>query len=128
FTKLKRALDDAHRDGTRRSPLARALLQSDLWAAHDVLFATHTSDDVQRERNEELLDLLARLIKKLALSTREIQELPDNYSDSHPAFDLFAKQGGWIEDQYLPDRAHDHAADYRRFERIFLKPASPPAD
>jgi hypothetical protein len=103
-------------------------MQSDLWAAHDVLFATHTSDDVQRERKEELLDLLARLVKKLALSTREIQELPDNYSDAHLPFDFFAEQGGWIEIEYLPDRAHDHAADYRRVARVFLKPALPPAD
>ncbi len=128
FTKLKRALDDALRDRTRRSPLARALMQSDMWAAHDVLFATQTSDDVQREHKEELLDLLVRLVKKLALSTREIQELPDNYSDARLPFELFAEQGGWIEIEYLPDRAHDRAADYRRFTRVFLKPASSPAD
>jgi hypothetical protein len=103
-------------------------MQSDLWAAHDVLFTTQTSDDVQRGHKEELLDLLVRLVKKLALSTREIQELPDNYSDARLPFDLFAEQGGWIEIEYLPDRAHDRAADYRRVTRIFLKPASPPAD
>ena len=128
FTKLKRALDDALGDGTRRSSLARALMQSDLWAAHDVLLATHTSDDGQSKRKEELLDLLARLVKKLALSTRQVQELPDNYSNSRLPFDLFAEQGEWIEIEYLPDRAHDHAADYRRVTRVFLKPASPPAD
>ena len=103
-------------------------MQSDLWAAHDVLFATGTSDDVQRGYKEELLELLARSVKNLALSTREIQGLPDNYASARLPFDLFSEDGGWIEIEYFPDRAHDHAADYRRATRIFLKPASPPAD
>ena len=128
FTRLKRALSDALRGGPRRSPLARALMQSDLWAAHDVLLATRTSDEAQRACKEELLDLLAGSVKELALSTREVQELPENYSSTRLPFDLFAEKGGWIEIEYLPDRAHDRAADYRRATRIFLKPASPPAD
>jgi hypothetical protein len=124
FTRLKRALTDALLDGPRRSPLARALMQSDLWAAHDLLFATQTSDEVQRGYKEELLELLARSVKNLALSTREVQGLPDNYASARLPFDLFAEDGGWTEIEYLPDRAHDHAADYRRATRIFLKPAS----
>jgi hypothetical protein len=128
FTRLKQALTDALRDGPRRSPLARALLQSDLWAAHDVLFATGTSDAAQRARKEELLGLLARSVKKLALSTREIQALPDNFASGHLPFDLFAKDGAWIEIEYVPDRMHEYDADYRRATRIFLKPASPPKD
>jgi hypothetical protein len=128
FTRLKRALTDALVPGPRRSPLARALMQSDLWAAHDVLFATRTSDEVQRGYKEELLDLLARSVKNLALSTREIQGLPDNYASARLPFDLLSGDGGWIEIEYSPDRSHDRAADYRRATRIFLKPASPPAD
>jgi len=128
FTQLKRALSDALRDGPRRSPLARALMQSDLWAAHDVLFATGTSDEVQRGYKEELLDLLARSVKNLSLSTREIQGLPDNYASARLPFDLFSGDGEWIEVEYLPDRFHDDAADYRRATRIFLKPAAPPAN
>jgi hypothetical protein len=128
FTRLRRALTDALREGPRRSPLARALIQSDLWAAHDVIFATGTSDEVQLGYKEELLDLLARSVKKLALSTREIQGLPDNYASARLPFDLFSGDGGWIEFEYLPFRSHDHAADYRRATRIFIKPASPPMD
>jgi hypothetical protein len=128
FTRLKRALSDALRDGPRRSPLARALMQSDLWAAHDVLFATGTSDEVQRGYKEELLDLLARSVKNLSLSTREIQGLPDNYASARLPFNLFSEDRGWIEIEYSPERAHDRAADYRRATRIFLKPASRPAD
>jgi hypothetical protein len=128
FTRLTRALTDALRDGTRRSPLSRALMQSDLWAAHDVLFATQAAGEVQCRCKEELLDLLARSVKNLALSTREVQELPDNYARAHLPFNLFSENEGWIEIEYLPDRAHDRAADYRRATRIFLKPASPPVD
>jgi hypothetical protein len=83
---------------------------------------------VQRGYKEELLDLLARSVKNLALSTREIQGLPDNYASARLPFDLFSRDGGWIEIEYSPDRSHDRAADYRRVTRIFLKPASPPAD
>ncbi len=128
FTRLKRALTDALVHGPRRSPLARALMQSDLWAAHDVLFATQTSDEVQRGYKEDLLDLLARSVKNLALSTREIQGLPDNYASARLPFDLFSGDRGWIEIEYLADRFHDHASDYRRATRIFLKPAAPPAN
>jgi hypothetical protein len=128
FTQLTRALTDALRDGARRSPLARALMQSDLWAAHDVLFATQAAGEVQCRCKEELLDLLARSVKKLALSTREVQELPDNYARARLPFNLYSENEGWIEIEYLPDRAHDRAADYRRATRIFLKPTSPPAD
>jgi hypothetical protein len=128
FNRLKRALTDALRDGPRRSTLARALMQSDLWAAHDVLFATGTSDEVQGGYKEELLDLLARSVKNLSLSTREIEGLPDNYASARLPFKLFSDNGEWIEIEYRPERSHDHAADYRRATRIFLKPASPPAN
>lgn len=35
---------------------------------------------------------------------------------------------GWIEVQWIPDRLHEVAVQYRRAARVFLKPASPPAD
>jgi hypothetical protein len=128
FTLLAHALTDALRAGARRSPLARALMQSDLWAAHDVVFATQAAGEMQCRYKEELLDLLARSVKNLSLSTREVQELPDNYASAQLPFNLFSEHEGWIEIEYFPDRAHDRAADYRRATRIFLKPASAPAD
>ena len=87
-----------------------------------------TSGEFQGGYKEELLELLARLVKNLSLSTREIQALPDNYASARFPFDVFSEHGGWIEIEYLPDRARDHAADYRRVTRIFLKPASPTAN
>ncbi len=128
FTLLKRALNDALGDSQHRSPLARALMQSDLWAAHDVVFATQTSYEAQRGCKEDLLDLFARAVRKLALSTREVQELPDSYARARLPFDLFAEKGAWIEIEYHPHRFHDQFADFRRSTRIFVKPSSPPAN
>jgi hypothetical protein len=128
FSRLKQALADALSENSRRPPLYRALMQSDLWAAHDVLFAARPRDEVARGRKEELLGLLARSVGRLALSGREIASLSDNYADSHLPFELFDAAGDWIEVEYLPERLHDFAADFRRVTRVFLKPSSPPRD
>lgn len=128
FSRLKQALVDALREEADRLPLSRALMQSDVWAAHDLLVATRPPDEVRRRRKEELLGLLARLVEKLSLTRREIEALPDNYADAQLPFDLFAADGGWIEVEFLPDRLHEFSADYRRATRVFLKPSSPPGD
>jgi hypothetical protein len=128
FTRLKRALVDALIEESSRPPVARAVMQGDLWAAHDVLVAARPRDEAQSGRREELLGLLARSVRKLALSKREIAALPDNYAEARLPFDLFAADGGWIEVEYLPDRHHDSAADFRRATRVFLKPSSTPRD
>src|SRR4051812_37947295 len=126
FDRLKLALADALAEERRRPPLARALMQADLWAAHDVLVAYPPPDDAGRERKEQLLAALARLVRRLALSRREIEALPDAGAGLPPG--LFAADGGWSEVEYLPDRIHDAAADLRRSARVFLRPASPPRD
>lgn len=128
FTRLKQALVDALREESSRLPLSRALIQSDLWAAHDILVATRPRDEPRRARREELLGLLARSVKKLALSKREIDVLPDNYAGAQLPFDVFATDGEWIEVEYHPDRLHDFSADFRRATRVFLKPSSLPRD
>jgi hypothetical protein len=128
FTLLKQALTDLVREKPGRAPIARAVMQSDLWAAHDVLFSTRPRAQDQRQRRDELLTLLARSIRKLSLSRQEIEALPDNYAAAHLPFDLFARNGPWIETGFLPNRLHDSSADDRRVARIFLKPSSPPAD
>jgi hypothetical protein len=128
FTRLKRALTDALREQPSRPPLSRALMQTDLWAAHDVLFATRPPDMVQRGRKDELVGLLARSIKKLSLSSREAESLPDNYASAQLPFDPFAADGGWIEIEFNPERVHEHSADFRRVTRVFLKPSSAPLD
>jgi hypothetical protein len=134
-SQLKQALIDALNDRTSRAPLARALMQSDVWAAYDILFGRHnfgTSNDKQiSDRKEELLLLLARFIRKLALTPQEIESLPNNYSAGVAAKhlpDLFTANNGWMEIQLLPPRLHDYAANFRRASRVFIKPRGTPHD
>jgi hypothetical protein len=133
FTKaLHEALDeqDNGKANVPRSLIARALMQSDLWAAHDIFFNPLLPADEKElgERRRVAIDLLARLIRKFAPTPAEIKSLPDNYSSAmrhHPLPDLFRKNSGWIEVQWFPGREHDNQAGYRRVSRIFLKPTHP---
>lgn len=129
YSQLKQALNDALNERALRPPVARALMQSDAWAAYDTLFERHnlgTSNDKQiSEKKEELLLLLSRFVRKLALTPQEIESLPNNYSARVTAKhlpDLFTAQSGWMEIQILPDRLHDYAANFRRASRVFIKP------
>ena len=135
YSKLKAALESAFGERTKRTPLRRALMQSDLWAAYDVLEARgrfrRGDADALLQRRSQLLALTARLIRKLALTPSEIEALPNNYSarrEEPPLPGLFEKEAGWIEIQWVPERIHDFAADHRRAARVFVKPLSSAAD
>jgi hypothetical protein len=113
--------------------VARALMQNDLWAAYDILLGPFllAGENELAQHRHEALDLLARLIRKIALTHDEIKSLPDNYSvavQKHSLPDVFGKDSGWIEVQWFPERTHDINARYRRVSRVFLKPAHPPRD
>jgi hypothetical protein len=130
FTK---ALRDAILDKTQRSPLARALMQSDLWSAHDIFFVPLLPADEKSlgDRRRLVVDLIARFIRKIALTPDEIKALPDNYSVATRQYslpDVFHQNSGWIEVQWFPQRQHDSDAGYRRVSRIFVKPTHPPSD
>jgi hypothetical protein len=134
-SRFKKALEDALNERGQRSPLARALMQADLWAAHDLLFRNYEFDGDEGKRRlarrDELLRLLAHLIKKVALTPGEIKTLPDNYAagaGAHHLPDLFGRDSAWCEVRWLKERIHDSAADYRRVARVFLKPAAPRMD
>jgi hypothetical protein len=129
YSELKAALNAALTDKTNRSLTSRALMQSDAWAAHDIIAAVKGfsgSDNVLLvERRNELLGLLSRLIRKVALTLNEIQLLPDTYRDSASRLKLpalFTPNGEWIEVQLSPHRMHDFSGDYRRAARVFFKP------
>ncbi len=126
FSKLKAALLEANAETNTRPAIARALMQSDVWAAFDLLapFAKSGNDAKQAE---ELVPLLAKLVKKLALTEQEIASLPQTYEQARAAFnlpDLFAQNSSWMEIQMLPERLHDDAADFRRAARVFVHPAA----
>jgi hypothetical protein len=133
YSEFTKALRDALNENVPRSPIARALMQSDLWSAHDIFFNPLLQADEKElgERRRSVVDLLARLIREIALTPEEINSLPDNYSAAmrqHSLPDLFRKESGWIEVQWFPGRAHDNQAGYRRVSRIFLKPTHPQRD
>jgi hypothetical protein len=134
YSMLVAALQEASADPTPRSPLAHALLQSDLWSAYDILyrFLFPQDRDTSLDAHKRTISgLIAALIKKLALTPQEIQSLPDIYAaararDSLP--DLFSRGSDWIELQWFPGRLHDEQAGNRRVSRIFVKPTHPQQD
>jgi hypothetical protein len=138
YSRFRQALTEALDEKTNRPPLARALMQSDCWAAYDVL-----SQDVSgsvlpdapiplfHQRQAELRPLLARFIRRLSLTTGEIQSLPNNYALAASAQglpNLFVRNSEWLEVSWLTNRFHDEAAGNRRSARVFIKPLVPPKD
>lgn len=136
FSEIRKALAAALAEPESRPPLARALMQSDVWAAYDFLARDVTDWILKdapialfRERQAVLRGLLAPLIRKLALTSAEIQALPDNYAASGAKLpDLFGADSGWLEVQGNAEREHERAAWNRRAARVFLKPLEKPAD
>lgn len=133
YSEFTRALQDALHESGPRSLVARALMQSDLWSAHDIFSAPFlpTDEKALADRRRVVVDLLAKLIRKIALTAEEIKALPDNYSAAMRQYslpDLTHQESGWIEVQWFPDRQHDRDAGYRRVSRIFVKPAHPPRE
>jgi hypothetical protein len=110
-------------------------MQADIWAAHDLLapinqFPSRQTTELD-ERASQLLPLMARLIKKLALTSEEIENLPDNYalaSQEHRLPDLFSPHGEWMEVRWFLSRLHVEAMDFRRAARVFVKPNMPLRD
>jgi hypothetical protein len=130
YSELSKALQQAFGENVPRSPLARALMQADLWSAYDILYSNAFSQRPmpETEQRRALLGLLARMIRKIALTDREIDSLPANYSvaaslQSLP--ELFRSDGEWLEVAWMPMQ-HDHSAGYRRVARVFVKPARAP--
>lgn len=134
YSEFTGALEEALKVTTQRSAVARALMQSDLWAAHDILFWPLFREDrnTELDRHKQIIeDLLSQMIRKIALTPTEVKALPDNFAiakgkDLLP--DLFKKDSGWMEIQWFADRLHDREAGYRRVTRVFLKPAQAPRD
>jgi len=132
------ALTAALNDRAPRSPLARALMQADLWSAYDGLTvaAGFVSPMVARARGaspalDEVNGLIATLIGRIALTQSEIDSLPDNYArarQSMPLPDLFNGRGDWIEFVFSPIRMHDQEMQYRKAARIMVRPAGRPSD
>jgi len=129
LAEFKDALDGALAEPAPRSPLHRALMQADVWAAHDILAMTARDNSSLGRRARELLPILGQFIRKLAPTPKEIAALPRNYSAAQASEGLppvFDESSGWIEVEWIPHRLHDFSAGYRRAARVFLKPSEDP--
>lgn len=127
FTELKQALTEACAETVPRSPLHRALMQADVWAAYDLLFWSRDVHGPIGEHTRELLPLLDQFLGKLALTAQEIAALPGNYAAAQRRLnlpDLFNESSGWMEVEWFPQRSHDSMVKDRRAARVFLKPAA----
>jgi hypothetical protein len=139
YSQLLVALESVRRTASSRPPLARALMQADLWSVYDMLHALTqprpgrlNADRAEREQMAQvLLPLLASTMRALALSRGEIAQLPDTYSAAATAFglpNLLRDQGNWMEIRWFPQRSHESAAGQRRAARVFLQPSERPHD
>jgi hypothetical protein len=91
-----RVLDEflqAHAENLIRDPVKHAMLQRDLWAVFDWCVqqqsASQRPDYVNEKR--ELQTRLAEVLRRLALAPKEIESLPDNYTQA-VASGAFAKE------------------------------------
>jgi len=137
YPQFVKALETVTATAAERSPLARALMQADLWSVYDMLRTVppmrpgsrgSTPDAVLRtQRIDELMPLLVRAIRALALTRAEIEALPDNYAAGARAGELpalFSPESGWMEVRSFHERMHESAAMNRRVTRVFVKPAA----
>ena len=155
FAKINPLLDEfLTTNGARliRDPLKRAVLQHDLWAPFDHLIDLNNrrqGDRETRARRSVLCSKLARCMDQLALSTTEIEGLPNTYelavasgqfpaahhqdaSVSYLPHTLLTDRQEWVEiDFYVPETHEDildrfislHARNFmgRSYYRIFYR-------
>jgi hypothetical protein len=87
-----------HGERLVHDPVKRAWLQRDLWELFDWSASPYREADHARA-SRELQSRLAVVIRRVALTTKEIQSLPDNYERSateHLPRGLLKTNGDWI--------------------------------
>jgi len=130
FSELKEALQEACSETSSRPALHRALMQSDVWAAYEIVTWSRRTDGPIGDHARALLPWLVQFIAKLALSSSEIAGLPHNNAIAQSSLTLpkmFDAGSGWIELEWFPERSHDTMGQNRHAARIFLKPPGKPA-
>jgi hypothetical protein len=134
FHKINPLLDDfLQRDGSHliAEPLKRAVFQHDLWAAYDHLIDQNikrTGDVQTRLRRDVLCGKLAACMQQLALSARELEQVPPTYSlaiksgsfAAHHNFDaavnylphgLLNQPDEWVEIDFYYPKMHEDIMD-----------------
>jgi hypothetical protein len=83
-----------HAENLIQDPVKRAILQRDLWAVFDWSVQQGSDDEgepgYEKER-QELQIRLAEVLRRLALTSKEVKSLPDNYAEA-VASGAFAKE------------------------------------
>jgi hypothetical protein len=83
-----------HAENLIQDSLKRAILQRDLWAVFDWSVQREPNDEgepsYEKER-QELQIRLAEVLRRLALTSKEIESLPDNYAEA-VASGVFARE------------------------------------
>ena len=135
-----RILDEflqTHAENLIRDPVKRAILQRDLWAVFDWSVARQPDNEGEPTygaEKHELQTRLAEVLRRLALTPKEIETLPENYAQAvasgqfasaydaaHPdhAFlppDLLDSRGPWV---WLPSwNAPYHSSDPAAIEHV----------
>jgi hypothetical protein len=99
-------LDEFDREGGEsliEAPLKRAMLQRDLW-----LVANWLTQKLATEEKQRLQTALAKVIRRLALSSELIEKLPDNYTTAVAARVFSSRFDTWQpERSYLPTQIFD---------------------
>jgi hypothetical protein len=113
-------------------PRKRAVFQHDLWTIFDWLASTSEGD---RSVRTALGQRLARVIRRVALTRRDIETLPDSYaaavasgafatnrSQEQPVLprDLFSAAGSWVSVGGVEPLAPQHARELSRSAFIVL--------
>jgi hypothetical protein len=152
FTECESVLDEfiaARGERLIRDPLKRAVMQRDLWAVFD-LVQTETEDfkrnygdtpkqftATHQEHRRAFGQKLAAIIRRLALSRKEIEALPNTYTDAirsgtfpdravgqskgnYLPGDLFARDSRWVEVSPSGGFLHMQLVRGRSVFRVFL--------
>ena len=115
-TQAIRLLDEFLRTAGDRlisDPLKRAVLQHDLWAVFDWAAAPRI-DGRDEPAQTALMTRLARVIRRLALTRAQIEQLPNTYveaarSDASLPADLVSAEGKWVPIVGLQPITRQHA-------------------
>ena len=136
----RRGARGVRRTASSRPPIARALMQADLWSAYDML---HTILDAPardvgcRRRRTRITcpdapsplrhdDARAGVVGGARSPRCQTRTRPPRRRSGSPI--CCERRATWMEIRWLPQRSHDSAAGHRRATRVFVRPAKPPKD
>jgi hypothetical protein len=88
-----------------RDPLKRAVFQHDLWAMFDWLASGSEGDETARSA---LMQRAARVMRRVALSRKDIEALPDTYAEAIASGAFADRRDASPQRPYLPREFFNH--------------------